>query len=127
MTPTASDPKAVVARYLDEVLNGRNLEAVDEIIGDPDVKARVLRFRSAFPDLQVETHRLIAEGDLVAVYVTGRGTHKGLFAGKHPPTGRTWQTDCNAMYLVRDGKIVDFWVNWDWLDLSQQLGLVPAD
>jgi hypothetical protein len=42
------------------------------------------------------------------------------------PTGKTWKATCNAHYRVANGKIVDFWVNWDWLSIMQQLGAVTG-
>src|SRR5688572_24034045 len=41
---------------------------------------------NAFPDLEVKTEELIAEGDRVVERLTLHGTHKGMFLGA-PPTG----------------------------------------
>lgn len=116
-------PKRVVERYLDEVLNGAEPGSAPELIANQMLDQRVASQRSAFPDLRVKTHHLLAEGDLVAVHLTGRGTHQGLFQGC-PPTGRQWTATCTAIYRVEAGRIADFRVNWDLLSVMEQLGCI---
>lgn len=117
------EPKLVVERYLAEVLNGANPGSTPELIANELFGERVESFQTAFPDLQVRTHHLLAEGDLVAVHLTGRGTHLGLFQGC-PPTGREWTATCTAIYRVDAGRIADFRVNWDLLAIMEQLGCI---
>jgi predicted ester cyclase len=116
-------PKRVVERYLDEVLNGADPRSAPELIANEMFDQRVASLRSAFPDLRVKTHHLLAEADLVAVHLTGRGTHLGLFQGC-PPTGREWTATCTAIYRVKAGRIADFRVNWDLLSIMEQLGCI---
>jgi predicted ester cyclase len=78
-------------------------------------------FLAAFPDLEVETNLIVSDGDLVAVNLTGRGTHERTFQGV-PPTGRQWAATCSAFYRVTDGRIADSWVNWDLLAILEQVG-----
>lgn len=115
------EPKAVVERYIAEVLNRRRPESATELISDEPFRQRVEAFVRAFPDLEVTTEVLLAEGELVAAHLTGRGTHEALFSGV-PATGKTWQARCTAIYRVRDGRICEAWVNWDLLSLIEQLG-----
>jgi steroid delta-isomerase-like uncharacterized protein len=115
------EPRAVVERYLTEVLNRRRPEAAGELIADEPFRQRVEGFLRAFPDLEVTTHLLLAEGDLVAGHFSARGTHEGLFNGV-PATGKKWQARCTAVYRVEDGRISEAWVNWDLLSLIEQLG-----
>lgn len=116
-------PREVVERYVGEVLNRTPPADVRSVISDPSFAQRVTRLRTAFPDLQVETHALIAEGDLVAGRFTGRGTHLGLFQGV-PPTGNAWSAQCTAIYRVEADRIAEAWVNWDLLSLLEQLGAI---
>jgi predicted ester cyclase len=116
-------PQVVVEHYLDEVLNGRGVAAIDELISDRSLKQRVLAFRSAFPDVAVEARQILAEDSLVAVHLIGSGTHEGLFQGC-PATGRRWTTTCTAIYRVDRGRIADAWINWDLLALMEQLGCI---
>ncbi len=108
-------------RYLEEVLNGHDLAALEELVADETLKQRVQRFLEAFPDLEVTTNLVVADAELVAVNLTARGTHEGTFQGV-PPTGRRWAATCSAFYRVADGRIVDFWINWDVLGILEQLG-----
>lgn len=116
-------PQVVVERYLDEVLNGRRLAAIDELISDRTLKQRVVAFRSAFPDVAVAARQILADDSLVAVHLIGSGTHEGLFQGC-PPTGRRWTTTCTAIYRVDRGRIADSWINWDLLALMEQLACI---
>lgn len=62
-------PRIVVERYLDEVVNGRNLAAIDELISDHTLKQRVAAFRSAFPDVAVATKEVLVDEARVAVHL----------------------------------------------------------
>ena len=97
-------PRDVVERYLAEVLNGEGQARPEELISSQTLRQRTTGFRRAFPDLQVTTHTLLVDGDLVAAHFSGRGTHKGLFQGV-PATGRGWQADCVAVFRIQDGRI----------------------
>jgi predicted ester cyclase len=116
-------PKDVVKRYVSEVLNGAGPARAEDLVSDESFRRRIDAFRSAFPDLEVTTHVLVAEGDLVAGHFTGRGTHEGLFHGV-PPTSRRWRALCTAVFRVADGRIAEAWMNWDLLTLMEQLGAI---
>jgi len=64
-----------------------------------------------------------AEGDFVAVRVSAAATHKGDFRGI-APTGKGWEATASVWYEVQDGRISDFWVNWDWLAFMEAIGAV---
>lgn len=115
--------KTVVERYLDEVLNGNRPESAPELISDERLIGAVQRFRTAFPDVVVSARVLMAGEELVCAYVEGSGTHLGDWFSA-APTGKKWSSGCVAMYAVQEGKIADFWICWDWLDMCIQLGLV---
>ena len=111
----------VVERYVEEVLNGHDLAALDELVADATLRQRVRLFLEAFPDLEVEPKLVVSEGNLVAVNLIGRGTHRGTFQGV-PPTGRRWAATCSAFYRLEDGRIDDAWINWDVLGILEQVG-----
>jgi predicted ester cyclase len=117
------DPRSVVRRYLTDVLVGGNARTAKQLIASEPLRQRVAAFRHAFPDLSVEPDLLIAEGDLVALRATGRGTHLGAFQGL-APTGSSWSATCTALYRVQGGAIVDAWVQWDLLAILEQIGAV---
>lgn len=116
-------PRDVVTRYLSEVLGGARPESANELLANGELERRTNSLRSAFPDLEIEVPVLLADGDLVGCHIVGRGTHLGLFQGA-PPTGRTWDARCTAVYRVEEGRITDAWVTWDTLSLMEQLGAV---
>jgi predicted ester cyclase len=117
------DPRTVVRRYLSDVLTGGNARMASGLIANEPFRQRVMAFRRAFPDVSVEPDLLIAEGDLVAMRATGRGTHLGTFQGI-APTGHSWSATCTALYRVQGGAIVDAWVQWDLLAILEQIGAV---
>lgn len=123
MATMRAEPRAVVERYLDEVVNGRNPAAIDELVADTTLKQRVAAFGSAFPDLAVEAQEVLVDEALVAVHLIGGGTHAGIFQGC-PPTGRCWTATCTAIYRIEGGRIADSWINWDLLALMEQLGCI---
>ena len=45
--------------------------------------------------LRVSTDVVVVQDDLVAVHLTGGGTHRGAFQGC-PATGRTWENDLHS-------------------------------
>jgi predicted ester cyclase len=107
-------PRQVVERYL---------AGDEDLLANETLRQRDEAFRSAFPDAQVTAGQVLAQGDLVAVHLTGGGTHLGTFQGC-PPTGREWTATCTAVYRVQAGRIAEAWVNWDWLAVMEQLGCV---
>jgi predicted ester cyclase len=117
------EPQQIVERYLAEVLNGGDPGAATALIADDAFWTGVHRFRAAFPDLRVTAGPIVAQGELVAVHLTGHGTHRGVFQGC-PPTGREWTATCTSIYRVEAGQITRAWVNWDLLTVMEQLGAV---
>jgi steroid delta-isomerase-like uncharacterized protein len=111
----------VVERYLEEVLNRHDLDALDKLVADETLRLRTRRFLEAFPDLHVVPKLMVSDGEIVAVSLVARGTHDGTFEGV-PATGRRWAATCSAFYRVQDGRIIDFWLNWDLLGILEQLG-----
>ena len=90
-------------------------------IGGPEgVKAQSRSLRAAFPDLTVTFEDLVAEGDLVAVRATWRGTHQGSFRGV-PPIGRLIDLCCMAFWRVAGGQIRESWNLIDLPTLMRQL------
>ena len=128
--------KRLYRRLADEVLNGKNLSVVDELlaadfaehvggqlrqVGIEGFKAARRRRNGAFPDWHVVIDDLIAEGDKVVVRATGRGTHSGEFMGI-APTGKRVSVTWIAIYRVANGKLAEHWQNIDDLGLMKQLG-----
>jgi predicted ester cyclase len=119
----ASSATEVVERYLREVLRGVDPAAPEELVSDEQLRQRTARYQRAFPDLEIETLVIFADGDFVAAHFIGRGTHSGLFDGA-PATGRRWEAGATAIFRVAGGRIAHAWVTWDRLALLEQLGAV---
>jgi predicted ester cyclase len=116
--------KALVQRYYDEVLNGRNLDAVEEYFVDERVIEGVRRgcfsYFQSFPDLHCSADELIAEGDRVFCRSTMTGTHDGEYKGI-PPTGRHIASESAEVFRVVDGKFVGYWCLSNVAGLMRQL------
>ncbi len=67
---------------------------------------------------------VIAEGDLVAVLWSGRGTNTGTGNG-FPATGRKVQVRGITIWRIIDGRIREEWSAFDRLWMMQQAGLLP--
>ena len=119
--------KAIVRRYIEEVLNGGHLEVIEELF-TPDmheqVKSIATIFRTGFPDMHETIDDLIAEADIVAARWTFQGTHQGEFDDL-PATGKPITMTGMSFYHLSGGKILDDWAEWDELGLLEQLGVRP--
>jgi len=120
----SQEHKALVRRYYDEVLNGRNLDAVGEFFADERMVEGVRRgcfaYFTAFPDLHCSLDELIAEGDKVFLRTTMTGTHDGEYKGI-PPTGRHISSESAEIYRIADGKFVGYWCLANVAGLMRQL------
>ena len=131
--------KALVRRYIEEVLNKGNAPLNDELIasgfighdptgtdirGPEGVKQRNAMYRSAFPDLQYTVEEVIAENDTVVWRWTAHATHMGEIMGIAPTRKQATTTGTMTCHIA-NGKLQEAWINWDALGLLQQLGVVP--
>jgi steroid delta-isomerase-like uncharacterized protein len=95
-----------------------SINSLDEMLGF------VKQWDQAFPDAKMETRKIAAEGDLVAVWVTYKGTHEGPM-GDTPPTGKTMESETFGFFRIQEDKIVESWVTWDNVAVLKQLDLFP--
>jgi predicted ester cyclase len=139
--------KAIVGRWFTDFWGEKcNLGVVDELAapdmllqyslheprwGREDIKAFMMDFRKAFPDLNFwGTADLIAEGDYVVGRWEGGGTHTGpafrdFLAGSLPAnTGRTMRFTGMTVLKLKDGKIVEEVGLDDGVTALRQLGLI---
>jgi predicted SnoaL-like aldol condensation-catalyzing enzyme len=118
--------KAVVRRFIEEVLNNLDAALVDELLapdyvnhmipgGREGFKQFPTMLRSAFPDLKFHNsiEHLIAEGDYVVARITFHFTNAGKEA-----TG----SDLSE-YRLANGKIVEDWPPSSTAALLQQVGV----
>jgi predicted ester cyclase len=119
------DNKSVARRFVDEVLNQRNLAAVEELVEthalDHSNLALNLYFViTGFPDFHVDIEDVLAEDDKVTVISTFSGTHHGEFMGI-PPTGKPVTEKRLDLFRIADGQIVESWQDWDTQSLVAQI------
>jgi len=136
---SAEENKALARRSL-EIINEKNLGAIDEIYGssyvrhDPDApqvhsrddyRQYLTGLCAVFPDLSFTIDDLVNEGDKVVSRFTIYGTHSREWRGL-PATGKKVSLTGIAISHVADGKIVEDWFNSDIFSLAMQLGAIPA-
>ena len=140
---TTQDNKVIVQRWVDEVLNTRDVseqspayelvaaDFVGHFPGQPALEGLEAyrqfgsQYFSAFPDLQITPEDLIAEGDKVTMRYAWRGTHKGELMGI-PATGKQVVTSGISILRVANGKIAEQWDSFDNLGMLQQIGVIPT-
>ena len=137
---TEDENEALVRRYIEEAWNQGNVAVLDEVWAErpdlqapvtqlatrDDYKARILKFRRAFPDLRAEVRFVLTEDDAVVIGVERSGTHQGEFDGV-PPTGRTAVWTGIEMLRIACGRIIVDWIEADALDLRRDLGIITEE
>lgn len=123
-------PKEIVRRYLGEIVSAGRVNPAEELVAEDLTFAspytRELRrdragsvamisgTHAAFPDFCLEEEQTLVEDDLVASRWIAGDTHTGPeFSGLPAASGRSFRITGMSIYRVRDGKIVEGWVNDD--------------
>jgi steroid delta-isomerase-like uncharacterized protein len=135
----SAENKAVARRYFEEVWNQQKPAVLDQIfakgaidhdpanpslpVGPDGQKQLFTKYNAAFPDSRFTVDAIIAEGNLLAVRWSVRGTHQGTLEGLAATKKQVNLTGTTTMRIV-SGKIAEMWNNWDALGLLQQLGIV---
>ena len=118
--------KAVVRRFVEEILNTMDITKVDELLapdyanhvvpgGRESFKQFITMMRSAYPDLKwnFEIKRMLAEGDDVMMRASAYYANGGKEA-----SGEGW-----GEYRVVNGKIVEDWPLSGVFEMLQQVGI----
>jgi predicted ester cyclase len=131
--------KATLQRLYDEVMNGHDVDAADDLITidrpdhDPTFPPELTTGRdgfkrlfgmliAAFPDLHFTTQFMVAEGDMVSAFTTIEGTHRGEFMGI-PPTKRSFSVNnADLCRFTTEGLICEHWGVVDLSSMMRQLG-----
>jgi steroid delta-isomerase-like uncharacterized protein len=133
--------KALIQRWFDEVWNQGNSQVIDELLADEgvihglaDATGQPVRgleafhefhnqFRGAFPDIYVSVDDIIAEGDRVVARCSVRGKHTGEHLGI-AATNAPIEFGGIAIVRIKDGKIIEAWNQFDFLEMNKQLGVL---
>jgi predicted ester cyclase len=132
---------AVVRRFIDGAVNGRDPAVINETwsddltwhggsLGTFEGKAAftgafTASATSAWSDMHLEVHEVIASGDKVVLRFTNSGTQVGPFMG-HPPTGKHAEWLGIGIYTLRNRRITKGWFAEDILSMLIQLDLLPT-
>jgi steroid delta-isomerase-like uncharacterized protein len=137
---SSEDNKALIRRFIEEVFNQRNVDAIDRYIaanyvdhvtppGVPNTregfKQFIGTFLATFPDFHYTVEDLVADGDKVVARLTAQGTQQGALMDI-PATGK--QATWSEIHIGRlaNGTIAEHWGEIDNLGMLQQLGVIPA-
>jgi steroid delta-isomerase-like uncharacterized protein len=121
--------KQLIQKWYDEVINGRDLDAIGDYFSDERMVEGIRRgcfsYFTSFPDLHVSVDELIAEGDRVFVRSTMTGTHDGEYKGL-PATGRHVAAESAEVFRVEGGRFAGYWCLANVAGLIRQLTEEPA-
>ncbi len=131
--------KAVVERLVRDIVNGGQVELLDEVLaedfvahgvgsspsGADGMRQLIATWRTAFPDWQDHIDEMVAEDDLVVLKISARGTHEGPLLGINP-TGEAVQWGMIEMVRLADGKITEQWGYSDFAEVVRHLRKVAA-
>jgi len=125
--------KAIAGRVFEEIFNQGKFQVADEIYASDFInhglhknfdlqadQAAVHAEKKAFPDLKMTVDLMAAEGDLVTVIWTFRGTNTAAGYGL-PPTGARIELRGITVWRIVDGKIREEWTSFDDMQAAQQL------
>ena len=125
--------KAVARRVLEEILSQGRFEVADEIYArdfvnhglhrnaDLEEDQAAARWeRQIAPDLKMTVELMVAEGDLVTLVWTARGTNTARI-GWLPATGVRFEEPGITVWRIVDGKIHDEWTSFDDFQLAVQV------
>ncbi|HSP38357.1 MAG TPA: ester cyclase [Frankiaceae bacterium] len=140
-TPDTEAIRTLLRRFIDEVLNGHDLDdALTELVVEDFVEQNPLPgqgpgraglrdvlagMNSAFPDIQWAVQETVVEGDRIATFSFWTGTHRGEFMGI-PATGRSVTVEAWTLDRYRDGQLAESRIIMDVVGLLTQLGVFPA-
>lgn len=114
---SVEENKAVVLRYMQEVINEQRLDLLDELMaedwvahnpGEPNGRENLKEFLAGMmqgmPEVHADVKRIVAEGDLVVTH-----TH---YTSSKEQRGNDWAPGSGAVadiFRLENGKIVEHW------------------
>lgn len=140
---TSSDDVRALFRQLEEAMNARELDRLDDVIAPNFVRhcqataqlvvntradfVEFLRQDAAmFPDNVQTFKHVVVDGDMAGFWATYEGTQKGQM-GPFPPSGKRASFDFAGVARIEDGKFAEWWITWDNMTILGQLGHLPTE
>jgi len=133
--------KEIIRNYfkiIDEAGKTGNASIIDDFLSEdfvehnpfPGISANREGWKQAFKMFAEATpgyhviDDLIAEDDKVAAHITAYGKHVGTIFGI-PATNKEFSMKGIIIWRLRDGKIVEHWLQTDMVRMMIQLGAMP--
>jgi len=95
--------------------------------GAAEVAAYFQHVFDAMPDVNVEPHTIVADGETVFLRSDITGTHTGAPFNGINATGKRIDIPAIDQFTIRDGLIVHNFVVFDQMEMGRQLGVLPPD
>ena len=124
--------KGLIRSFIQEIFNKHDLSTIEKYFrnetvegslqagkGGEGFKLMLTEFFKAFPDWRANIEHIVAENNLVMIFLNGNGTHKGDFRGI-PPTNRPVNIRSADLYKIENGLISGHWDVVDQLNLLKQ-------
>jgi steroid delta-isomerase-like uncharacterized protein len=137
---TEFDAADVARRFVEEFLNTGDRAVAEELlhedvvahqlgvdvdrVGRDALVEQIVGFREAVPDWTLDVEESVADGGMVMLRITARGTPERPW-GKLVPTGKSFDVAAFFAFSVRDGRIVEQWNLVSLAGIGRQLGLMP--
>jgi predicted ester cyclase len=126
--------KTIIRSFIEEIFNEHNLSSIEKYFGKDSVEGSpqagkggegfrqfLIDFFKAFPDWNAQIEHVVAENNLVVVFLNGFGTHKGEFRTVQP-TNKKVNIRSADLYRIENEIITGHWDVVDQLNLLKQTG-----
>ncbi len=127
------DNRAIVEQFFEVVYNQHDTRFIPQYFApdyhehtedgarnSSDCERIILGSFDAFPDLRVDVHDVLVDGDLVASRQSFTGTHRGKFLG-FPANGAQVHFEAMEFFRITNGRVTESWGAWPLHDIIQQI------
>lgn len=137
MNTNAELNKKIVRNLYENILKNRRFEDLSTVIsedytgiqgekGVPGFLVAVKSVIDGFPDIEWKIMDMIAEDDKVTLRWTWTATNSGPFRGI-AASNKTVTDNAIVIYQLRNGKIINAWMQGDRLGVLIQIGAIPQN
>lgn len=131
----AAEHEALARTYID-AYNDRDLAALEEILADPlrlngedlardEFLGLVQGYWDGFPDFELAPTHIVGADEHVTVRMEFSGTGEGEFLG-YDVDGKEIQASEIILFHVSDGRLDEYWDEWDALGFWEQLDVIES-
>ena len=130
----SEDLATLYCRFIDSVINHRQLEHLDQFlaadvvehaparnVGLAAARRTLAAWLAAFPDLHLVIEDLVVDGDHLMARLTATGSQRGPLAGVEL-IGKQVRMPVFEAWSVPEGRCAERWLHLDWCALLHQLG-----